>query len=483
MKKLDEKLLKNKPGVWASRVHLIVYFVALFAVVLFVFCYFSFSDARQYGQIAAWNTFIGLIAFVGLVFWLIFLLRFNVFKRFGNWTAIDGLRDFLLYFICIGALVAVCFVPSATETLTANQQFGNDEVVQDINEMNLTVSKLEYNILPKAWTADTCHVVDTLPVTWISYEDEPAVRTDSDFVSNIHTIDTADLRNKLITADSVQKINDTAYVFFECPQYRFIYTYNADEYSTVKMLTSVEIYYQVVKDYQKPDRQALLKRMEELRTKYAINSRYSYDNYYNENDYYLDIISKKYDLSRIDNGLGNVVRKKYAWVSDWSKYLRVFYYTTLLLTLLVFIFRHSTAKTFFLSVLTGVLLAILSGLMMIFNIEDEAIFLLSLMLVYYAVFAIVALSVYRTQVRTAVQGIALNLFVFLTPVIPLIMVGLHYSWYEHEHYRLNGTAYQEPYNFALYSVMAEIAGAFILLILIQFVFKSLYRKWHAAPEE
>ncbi|MBK6378495.1 MAG: hypothetical protein IPF72_01590 [Chitinophagaceae bacterium] len=72
LQKLDDKLLRNKPGAWATRVHLVIYFVAAFALLLFVFCYAVFFDAKQYSRIESWNVFVGLIAFIGFVFWLIF---------------------------------------------------------------------------------------------------------------------------------------------------------------------------------------------------------------------------------------------------------------------------------------------------------------------------------------------------------------------------------------------------------------------------
>ncbi|MEI7737033.1 MAG: hypothetical protein WCI49_16300, partial [Ferruginibacter sp.] len=159
LQKLDDDLLRNKPVTWSARTHLVLYFAALFAVVLSLFCYLAFFDAKQYNNLGGWITFIGLIAFIGFVAWLIFLLRFNVFKRYGNWFAWDGLKSFGLYFISIGAMVAVCFVPSAVETLRANQVFGNDEIVKDINDINMTACRLEYKLLPLKWTREDFRVV------------------------------------------------------------------------------------------------------------------------------------------------------------------------------------------------------------------------------------------------------------------------------------------------------------------------------------
>ncbi|MBK6378494.1 MAG: hypothetical protein IPF72_01585 [Chitinophagaceae bacterium] len=405
----------------------------------------------------------------------------------------DGLRDFALYFISIGAMVAVCFVPSAVETMRANQQFGNEEIVKYINELNINACRLEYNILPLEWTVDTCKVVDKArfpqavdvvvptPDTVID-----SVRAEEEYNRIRYTyLDTAELRSKLEIADSVLKLNDSLYVFYQCPNYRFISSYNADDYSAVKMFSSADIYNSTVKNYKKPDRSALMKRMVELQAKYAANSPYYYGEYntIDENDNYETRINKTYDFTRIGNGIDNAVRKKQAWIEDWPMYLRIFYYTTLLLTMLVFIFRHSTVKTFFLSVLAALLLAILTGLLMVVSQGDE-ISALSFMIVYYVVFAVLGLSIFKTGVRKAVQGIGLNLFLFATPFVPLIFVALNEAM-QYNRYSEPLRVYEErdPAQTALYFLIAEIAGSVILVILIQPLFKKLYRKWYSAPEE
>ncbi len=494
---LDDKLLRNNPGAWSARTHLVLYFVAVFAVLLFVFCYFVFFDARQYSNIERWNSFVAVLAFIGFVFWLIYLFRFNVFKRYGNWFAFDGLRDLFLYFTSIAALVAVCFIPSAVETMRANQQFGNEEIVKDINEINVTACRLEFALLPLEWKADTCKVVEkartdtpTEDVFVTDTIDGVEVERIQYTVNRYRLIDSAELNNKLDFADSLLKLNDSMYVFYECPDYLFVSSYAADEYSETKMFSSADIYNLVVKNYQKQERNSILKRMKELKAKYAVrrpNGHYGYGDYNNINEStdYDTRIKEKYDLGRINNGIDNVIRKKYSWLGNWPDYFRVFYYISLFITLLVFIFRHTTAKTFFLSVLTAVLLTILTGLLLVFSEGDDETSVLSFMIVYYVVFVVLALSIFKARVRNAIQGIGLNLFLFMTPFIPLVFVALNMARRERDIYASATQEFQDidSAQKAVYYLIAEIAGLVILLILIQPLFKKLYRKWYAAPEE
>lgn len=491
LQSLDDKLLRNKPGAWSARTHLALYFAIGFAVLLFAFCYFVFFDAKQYSNIALWNSFVAVLAFIGLVFWLIYLLRFNVFKRYGNWFAFDGLRDLLLYFASIAALVAVCFIPSAVETMRANQQFGNKEIVKDINEINITACRLEFALLPLEWKGDTCKVVEkertvasTEDVFVIDTIDGVEVERIQYTVNRYRLIDTAELNNKLEFTDSLLQLNDSMYVFYECPDYLFVSSYNADAYSNVKMLSSADIYNSILKNYRPPDREPLVQRMAVLKAKYAVNGRYDYDDTYvtYNDDSYQTRINKKYQLGKMSNGIDNIVQKKYAWKASWQDYLRVFYYISLFVTLLVFIFRHTTAKTFFLSVLTAVLLTILTGLLLVFTMGDETS-VFSFMVVYYVVFAALALSIFKAKVRNAIQGIGLNLFLFMTPFIPLVFVALNMAMRERYIYATQQHQDINSAQQALYFLIAEFAGAVILLILIQPLFKKLYRKWYAAPEE
>lgn len=489
IQKLDDKLLRNKPTTWAARTHLVLYFAVLFALALTGFCFLVFFDAKQYSNLGSWNTFIGLIAFIGFVFWLIFLLRFNVFKRYGNWFAWDGLKSFVLYFVSIGAMVAVCFIPSGVETIRANQQFSNDEIVNDINEINANACKLEYGMLPLKWDNDTCKIINRpLATPPVEMPDVDTVTTEIVYVErpSFHYIDTADLRRKLYETDSVVKISDSLYVFFKCPDYLFVNSYNADNHSTKKILSSADMYRTIIRNYQKPDRASLLKRMEALKIKYAASRRYSYSDYdvtYNENDSYEVKIKKKYSLYSINYGIDNIVQKKYAWVEDWDVYLRVFYYITLGLTLLVFIFRHSTVKTFFLSVLTAVILVIVTGLMMVMSYNSTEISVLSFMIVYYAIFVALALSIFGAGVRRAIQGIGLNLCLFMTPFVPLIFVALNEAMKYNRYTEPGYIAKPEVDNTRLYILIAEIGGSILLLVLLEPFFRKLYRKWYAAPEE
>src|SRR5579885_117219 len=83
LKKAEQKLLLNKPGIWSTRAHLVAYYGLLFILALAAICFLDPSDIRSRSSTGYWIGFIGIISIIGIVVWLIYLLRFNLFKKYG----------------------------------------------------------------------------------------------------------------------------------------------------------------------------------------------------------------------------------------------------------------------------------------------------------------------------------------------------------------------------------------------------------------
>jgi len=100
------------------------------------------------------------------------------------------------------------------------------------------------------------------------------------------------------------------------------------------------------------------------------------------------------------------------------------------------------------------------------------------------IFGGIGLSIFGAKVRSAIQGIGLNIFLFMTPFIPMVFVALNDAMkYRYSSYQVNGVTVDESYNLPLYLLIAEIAGIVILLGLLEPLFRKLYRKWYAAAED
>ncbi len=483
LQKLDNWLLRHHPTIWQSRIHLALYYILLTGIVITAICYLSFNDARRDTEIGGWITFTVLISILGLVFWLIYLLRFNVFKRFGQWKPLDALISFVLYFIVTAGLVGLNFIPPMVQTFRANQQYSDAEIIKDINDINVTACLLEYDILPLEWSSDTCIVSATIDRS----ADAEATRPLQTIYNNYRITDTIELRRRLELADSVVKLNPELYVFFSPADYQFIHFYRSRWENSNEILRSAEIYRKYLQTKPVINRTELLARMTELKDKWSVNDHeryyYGYD-YDNSSTTYTNRIQAKYDLRRLDNGIDSALDKKYRFDREEGAYWRLFLYPAFFLALLIFIFRNSTVRTFFLTLLTVVLLLIFTGLLMVGLRNPEGTSLLGIMIFYYLIFLGIGLSITTSGRRSSIQGIGLNLFFIMTPFVPLILTAYYiqstrwenYYPYNHRETLPGGLSESDLF------LIAELGGLILGLLLIQFLFRKLYRKWYALPE-
>jgi len=263
--------------------------------------------------------------------------------------------------------------------------------------------------------------------------------------------------------------------------------------TTLPLLSSIDIFDKVLKNYQPPaDRSAKEKELKKLIDKYKY-TRTFYEGYvdYGGTDDPNTRIRFRRGLNDVNDSIYQIVDRLGLW--SWSNVtemlIMLFYYISLSISLLLFVFRYSTARTFFLSLLVGTLLFILTVLFFASTGGSSGTTPFVVLLVYYLLFAVCAIPVMSAKIRSAVQGIALNLFVLFTPFIPLIITGLIYTSIRENYYN---SAINDPdriiykeltKNEELHFYLSQIGGFILLLLAIQFLFGKLYRRWFAAAEQ
>jgi hypothetical protein len=447
-------------------------------------CFIVPDDPRSRSEEALWITLVSLLSFIGFIAWMIYLLRFNVFKRFGNLDPFNGLKTFLLYFVSIALMIVCTLVQPAVQSIRANMAYTGEELVKDINSINSKVLLLEHDSIPLKWQADTFLVVNTLKGLDITIEDEYYV-TSISAGNKIYrkVMDTAEFNRRAPEQDSVHQINDSIYIFLECPEYMFVSDYHLPGYYPNLYLDSRKLYYQYVLNYQMPDKRKTIEELRAVLKKYnpRLPDRFERD----EDDEvweYSNKIRSKYDLYVVDSSIGNITSRKYWWDGYTVPVVsRVIYYITLGLTLLVIIFRRTTVRTFFLTLLAAILITIITSLILAFSGAD-GISVLVLLLMYYIAFCLLSFIMLGSRVRNVFNGIAMNLFVYTTPMVPLMIVALYYEILRYQ-YRNKP---EPPHLFSqetTHLFYAEIGGLVLVLLLMTFVFKRLYRAWYALPEQ
>ena len=486
--RIDRYLLLNKPDTWSARTHLAVYYALLFIAALALLCYLVPDDPRSSSYVFGWSFLVSVLAAIGLIVWLIYLLRFNVFKRFGIQAAGDKLKTFLLYFLTVAVMVAAIYVPSLVETLRANRAYTSNEIISDVNAINLAVCRLNYDSLPRVWEADTLLVRNTGNANM--YDDEGRVRAEG-HSADYRIIDTAEFAYRKATADSLLTLNDSVYIAYKCPDYNFVTGHGSSFRAAVEELTPVDIYNRVFRKREIFDKEKTRAQLLLLLKKYtagndAAAAVYGYERPDEGAEEYRYRINDNYNLPAVNRSINNITDRKYRWEGlTLTVFLRIFYYVSFCIALMLFIFRHSTVSTFFLSVLAGIILFMLTALFSVMiRIESGAAILICCVF-YWLAFLLLALSVYKTRVRRTVTGIGLNLLVFFTAFLPLLLTALYYQLRKdadrrEADYVFDFTKYK---NEDLHYLYAEILGAVLLLVLIETGFKRLYRRWYALPED
>ena len=482
IKKLDEKLLLNKPDSWSTRAHMVIYYCLLFMVVLAGICFIVPDDPRSGSKEPLWITLVCLLAFIGFIVWMIYLLRFNVFKRFGNLDQFNGLKTFLFYFISIVFMLLPPLVQPAVQSVRANMAYTGEELTKDMNAINSKVLLLEHDSIPHKWYADTFVVVNSLEGRQIAMEDENYI-INSRGQRFRKILDTADFNRRAPEQDSVRQLNDSMFIFLECPEYMFVSNGDLLSYYPNLYLDSRELYYQYVLNYKAPEKKKTIDELRAILKKYnpRLEGKFAYESVDREWEY-TNKIESKYGLYKVDMNINHITSRKYWWDGYTVPVLsRIIYYIALGLTLLVIVFRRTTVRTFFLTLLAAILITIITSLVLAFSGADS-ISVLILLLSYYAAFGILSFIMLGGRVRNVFNGISMNLFVFTTAFVPLIIVTLYYQIL-----RLQYRDKPEPEglfdNQLRDLLLGEIAGFVLLLLLMTLFFKRLYRAWYALPEQ
>lgn len=487
--RLDAWLLKNKPDTWSTRIHMLIYYWILFVIVLSGLSFLIPDNPLQPSNIYFWVMATSVLVIVAIVVWIIYLVRFNTFKSYGTVHIGDRIKTYVLYFISLVLICTIVWIPPIIETYKTMIRYSPSTVAEDMNEMNVLLARLVKEEVDAEITVDSIFIIDYS--TYIPSNPSGTYTWDDSLGAYVKTpiyLSRDELKWTLNEQDSVIWISNDKLLRFQVTNLRFLTNYEIEEDADVHMLTSFEIYNKVYKDSTKYDLQALQRQYFEIAEKY-IDPSNDYGSYWDYSNDPSSVAAYKYKTSAVSNGMYNICSRLYRYDdNDMNWFLHSIYYVAMFISLCVFIFRHSTMRTFFLSILTGIILAILTGIIAIFaNFDEEG--LMTAAILYFVLFLVVAFSTIHLRTRSVFTGIALNLAVVCTPFIPFICVLLYYQlhrfdYYDDPYFYYDSDVYQEYHEREkLMYKLSEAFGFVLLLVMIETVYKWMFRKWYAAPEE
>jgi hypothetical protein len=487
--RLDDYLLKNRPDTWTTRIHLVIYYTLLYAVALSLLCFVVPDNPLHESYIGFWITSQIVLVIVAIILWIIYLVRFNAFKNYGITYGGDRLKTYASYFLVMIFMTATIFIPPVIESAKTMIHYSPEQIVEDMDEMNVLLARLAKDEYPAEITIDSIRIVSSgsglYNSTAGSYQWNDSLNA---FIGETSYMTKEELEWTISDEDSVKWLSNDRLVRYKVSNLLYVSDYRMKEEEDLHPLSSFDVYNMVYHgNLPASDVQQLEREFYDLSQKYRDPQ--------NENDYSWNystdpysIIMSKYQVGQVNAGITHVSGRYYRWDDDEiAGAAHVIYYTAMFLGLCLFIFRHSTMRTFFLSVLTAIVLGIITLIVgALLGWEEKAAVVV--IFVYFLFFLIFALSTVGWKVRSVFSGIALNLAVVITPFIPLLAVFLYYTINRQEYYDY----YYSPYYTAsafdydtkeLHYWLSETFGFVILLILIETVYKWAFRKWYSAPEE
>lgn len=499
LNRLDQWLLKNYPDIWSARTHLVLWFMLLLYVFIAAFSLLISDDPRTRSEMEYWCTAAGLLSFVGMVLWFIYLFRFNVFKRFGNLVTGDRLRTFMQYYITFVVMAAIVFVPLWVDQVKTKVVYSDDEIIRDVNKMNYYYNVAERGSFKVISDQDTVLLSTASPrelraLGLYQYVDSIY---DNYYPSRFRMFKRLEMENQIASADSSRKLGNVGYIFYSMANLVFIGTGRADDFSMEYIKSKRDLYDTVYNRTPGITPADALRRAEEIAAKYRDPEDDNYS-YYNEMmsadeaaiNYYDDpqaFMNVKHRIYAIDSGIYHITSRMHPFgVSGWWFIMLAVFYVALGLTLVLFGFRHMTVRTFFFTLLAGIVITIITALFFAMLRGNQFSTFAVVYLLYFVAFFAISFTIPYSKVRSLVKGIALNFSMLMVMPVPVIIAAMYYEIAEKRYYATHG------YENIIYPVFPEknfvmgltqVIGAVVLLVLVTFYFSKRYRQWYAQPEE
>jgi hypothetical protein len=497
LNRLDQWLLKNYPDIWSARTHLVLWFMLLLYVFIAAFSLLISDDPRTRSEMEYWCFAAGLLSFVGMVLWFIFLFRFNVFKRFGNLVTGDRLRTFMQYYITFVVMAIIVFVPLWVDQAKTKVIYSDEEIIRDVNKMNYYYNVAERGSFKVISDPDTVLLSTAAPrelraLGLYQYIDS---LNDNYYPSRFRMFKRLEMENQIASADSSRKLGNVGYIFYSIANLVFIGTGRAEDYSGQYIKSKRDLYDTVYNRVPEISQAEALKRAGEIAAKYKDPE----DDYYYYNqmssdeaaiDYYDDpqaFMNVKHRAEAIDSGIYHITSRMhpFGYSNTWAVFLFVFY-LALGLTIILFGFRHMTVRTFFFTLLAGIVITIITALFFAMLRGNEFTVFAVVYLLYFVTFFALSYTIPYSKVRSLVKGIALNFSMLMIMPVPVIIVGMYYEIAEKRYYATH--SYEEiiypifPERDFVYG-LSQAAGAALLLVMVMFYFSKRYKQWYAQPEE
>lgn len=522
--RIDKWLLLNYPTIWATRIHLFLWYALIGYALIYATFFILPDDPRTRSYVELRMVITGLLSGLAIILWMIYLLRFNTFKRYGQPNALVPGLQFLLFFLMFSLAGFTILIPPLAEKHNADSAFTTDELVNDVNNANYLINVLEHENNPVNIVPDTVLFVKTQDLAdslyrlnqfYIDMEqkrmeaEELLLNNDS---SSAELFDTTSfpksrmvrwepdsLRQSIITGrDTVTLIGDSGVVLYTWENIIYVNHDESPNYSETRAMTELDLYNTIYKYKRLIPKEKAISEYTRIANKYltepfVYSAMHDSDMYHALHDdvradYYMSpyhVISYCYLYSEIENSVDDIESRKY-WFEGrghLSAVVLSVLYVSMILSLLLLAFRHSTLRTFAVTLLAGVVIAIINGVILAFFRASETKVLLAIA-GWILGLLVAAFTISTSRVRSLWKGIAMQLSLYGIYFLPLLFIGAYYKYLHHVY----GYGFKDEYRYLyvnedLHYEMAQYGGAALLLAALFIVYGRLFRIWYSQPEE
>lgn len=496
-KKLNQKLLSKYPLLWNTRIIYVLPAAILIHVLFYLvgfFTDFELSDLHNYRlfrdeDVILYST---LVTIVIVILWLVFYLRNNPFKSYYTLSKNYMFKEFLL--------IAIIFISSSTFFFSHKQGF-YDRVTLKTHEINAAeeanlINLASHFIAFSIQDFDLYNCCDSIKAR----ERRDSIRS-AHIQSKIYSEEPPPYEQRIRGHDSEYP---NSYLYYCQNKVDLYSSYIKDQFEISAIARHWLINNETDSVYQ------VLTELVQLCKKYGINYyfdplqqvhecfsdsnfavHYVVSSYVSDYDHELARYKSFYiNINELEESLHKLERVRRGF---WDiKILVAWLYCVLAAAVVLFSFRVTRLKHWFIALLGLGLWMILIGLVEVsFRLDDDLIILIVFL---WAVLFFVMANLIQTKSKKLFAGIIYNWIFWLAGfIIPLIIIRLDvigrrncydYGYYGYE--KLNQAItpackmhYWIDHNWLLINVANIIIG----LLLIYFVFIPLARKWQSNPEE
>ncbi|MFM9943862.1 MAG: hypothetical protein ACKVQB_01375, partial [Bacteroidia bacterium] len=408
IKQLDHYLLIHFPTIWQSRIHNVLYATIATNLVLAGLALLLPVNIGHRYDLWEWTWTFFVVSITYLVIWMIHVGRFNIFKQYGKLPIGDEYLNFFLYILCVLMIASTMFSFHYVYDQKIRNIVSNTELAGDINTLNLGAP-----FFPAEWNHFRLYNEDGIDQKghslylynyhnfdrfgnqrfWNSIEN-PNDQNPSDGYTDYGNAEEQWIDSTIKEPDPC---TESKYGLNCFEKNKTLFNQKKSKQEQLGLINNFIITAKKYGIVITEDANDILKRFDG-----SENFKFKLDN---TNDY---LFSN--ELRKLDTSIGYVISSKTDRIIFYDPdFWRVMWYLSFYTTLLFMIYRNVRRRDFILSVVSGIVIMIVSGIIIALTRLNGEKEIFGFYFMIYCALAIGAIVIFARKSHSWVNASCLNL--------------------------------------------------------------------------